>query len=481
MSLGKKLFEITDTDWARGMSTSDDISDGGFSSVTDAVNLIAQPGVAYAPAQPTDKSTNVADNVIASCSDASGTYDRLYVGDAGKFYGWNGTTMAVVATDSTRIYTAGKTDISPYGPYAYGTSTTYVFEWAVSSGTVNQTYFAFPTPTGLSDPSTVPHPCLTFEGNIYYGNGPQLLRQTLVGGVPAEILYFTNYGETIQALSIDSGSGKMLISTTSGKNASDTLNKVNRVHYYDGFSNKTLKTVIVDEMVTAFYPNGNYIYLGYGQNLGIWSGSGIEFLRKLDNVSLSNTDLLYKHHFSNIGSTLYVIDGTQILALGPVRQRGDKVFYYAYKNNVNGNKLSLIANIGAPGGAASPLISIAFAANKFYTWSATDVSTSNTQNLQSNSYEFDNEYWIRWARVIWKNQVNNNVDPGSIRFRDQDGINPVNTLYDLKNSSGAPSAFKDILNINAKMKQAQVEMILDIGNAGIRRIIVYGEPANITP
>ena len=476
MALGKKLFEIGEDLIPRGMSTSDDLGDQGFSPSTDAVNLIATPGIAYAPCQPTDKSTNVADTIIASCDDASHTYDRVFVGTAGKFYGWNSTTMTVVATDGTRQYSAGKTDMASYGNYVYGTSATYVWEWQVSGASVNQTYFAFPSSSGSYswNPGAMAHPCIVYEGNIYYGNGPQLLRQTVVGGTPTEILLLSNFGEAIIALGIDPGSGKMLISTASTYNASDTINTVNRVYYYDGFSNKALKVSIVDDMITAFKSVGSLVYVGYGLNLGYWDGSGIQFLRKL-NLSFSGDDLLYKHHMTNVGTTLYVIENRQILAHGPVRSAGNRVFYYAFKNYENSNDLQHITSLG------QGIIGMSFTTNKFFTWSTTDVSTTNTQVFKTNMFNFPDEVWLERVRIVWKNQVSNNVDPGSIRFNDENGtIKSVGQtgLFDLTNTSGAANARKDILNVNIKVTQVQCELILATVNPGIMRIIGYGKLAN---
>lgn len=475
MALGKKIFEFSAKDMMRGMSTSDDLADGGFSPLTDAVNLTTTPGVLYAPASPTDKSTNVADSIIASCEDSSGTYNRLLLGTGGKFYGWNGTSMTLVATDATRAYIAGKTDMATFGAYTYGTSATYVWEWIVTTGTINQTYFAFPNSSGSSNwtPANVPHPTIKFEGNIYYGNGPQLLRQTALAGTPTEILLLQNSNETIVALDVDPSSGRVLISTTSSPNISDTLNNINRVYYYDGFSNKTLKVSIVDEMVTAFKSVGGLIYVGYGTNLGYWDGSGIQFLRKL-NLAFDNTELVYKHHLTNIGTTLFIIEKTKILAHGQVHQ-GNRVFYYVYKNNINTNNIQHITHLG------QGLLGISFATSKFYTLDTTSVSTTGTQTFFTNFYDFDEEVMFERVKIIWKNQVSNNVDPGSIRFLNEDGIVTSvgqSGIFDLKNTTGAAISSKNIENINIKSQQLQCEILLDTTNPGIVRIIGYGKRAN---
>lgn len=473
MALGKKIAEFTDIDMVKGMSSSDNISDGGFSPNTDAINLIAESGVAYSPAAPTDKSTNVVGNIIASVPDPqfSGA-QRIFIDDGGHYYTSNSAgDLTLAQTDSSgNTYAASFTHAAAFGGATFVTSKEKVIKYNTSGPVFTTNYATFTTANTV-------HPNIVYIDFLYYGDKNLLLRQSSDTSAPVTILTLTPE-QNIISLGIDPGSGQMLISTTTQLNSSDSVPTINKVHYYNGSAPQPSKTVTVDDMVTAFYPVGGNIYVTYSNCLGYWSGAGIQFLRKIK-IAYGNfgpTTLPYRQHLTNIESTLYVIDGTQILAHGPVSQNGGKVFYYAFNNRIGGN-LSHIAYLG------SGLLSFAFPTNKFSTWNTVDVSSTNTQTLDTNSWEFDDEVWVRRARIVWRNQVGNNVDPGSIRFVDQDGtINTVGQsgLFDLKNTSGAASAYKDILNIDLKVKQIQVEMLLDTVNPGIRRILLYGDPANIT-
>lgn len=472
MALGKKIAEFTDKQMVLGMSSSDDISDGGFSPSTDAVNLIAEPGVMYAPASPTDKSTNLIGNIIASVPDPqfSGA-QRIFIDDTGHYYTSNSIgDMTLAQTDgSGNTYAAAFTHAAAFGGAIFATSKQNVIKYSTSGPVFTTNYATFTS-------SNTMHPTIVYNDFIYYGDKNLLLRQSSDTSAPVTILTLTPE-QNIISLGIDPGSGMMLISTTTQLNSSDSVPTVNKVHYYNGSAPQPTKTIVVDDMVTAFYTVGGNIYVTYSNCLGYWSGAGIQFLRKLK-IAYANfgpTTLPYRQHLTNIESTLYVIDGTQILAHGPVRQNGNKVFYYAYSNNVNSNSLSHIAYFG------SGLMAIGFATNKFYTWSS--ITAGSSQDLISNSLEFDDEVWIRRARIIWRNKINNNINPGSIRFLDQDGI--ILTVgnggsFLLTNTSGGSSAYKDILDINIKVKQIQFEMILNTGTPGIRRVLLYGDPANIT-
>lgn len=482
MALGKKIFDITYKNWAKGMSTSDDLPDAGFSPLSDAVNLITQPGVMYQPAQPTDSSTNLLGEIIASCEDPTGNAARLFVSSrsgtspsdsqAGRFYSMATTAVLTLrgSVDNSAVYVQGKTDMIGYKGEVYVTTATTIVRWQ-QPATFNTSFFSF-------NSATSPHPAIVFEDNAFYGDGNLLLRQDTAGVAPSTILTLPA-GQIIVTLGIDPGSGKMLISLINQNNISNTINSQPFVGYYDGFSNKLLKIVQVDAMVTAFPFTEGQLYAAYGQNLGLWNGAGITFLRQFD-IDFDNTQLLYKHHFASAQSTLYFIEKTRVIAHGPVRQGGEKVFYPAYKNNINANNLTNISYIGSLVSSTKYYLGLSFADAKFYYWGINDISTSNSQVFYTDSIEFDNEYWIYWIRIVWKNQVNTNVDPGSIRFYDQDGIVNIgsNSLQDLKNTSGAPSAIKDILNVDIRVKQFQVELLLDTVNPGVRRIIVYGDIAN---
>lgn len=418
--IGSKYITIDWKNWVQGMTSSNYTEDGGFalgtggsSPSTTCVNPLITPGLLNFPASPVDKSTNLSGSIIASCDDASGTYNQLFVTDSGKFYGWNGTTLSsALATDATRQYTAGKTDMAPYSSYAYGTSNTYVWEWVVTTATINQTYFAFPSSSGSASwaPGSCPHPVLVYEGNIYYANGPQLLRQTAPGGTPTEILLLQNFGEVIIALGIDPGSGKMVISTSSGINASGTLPKTNRVLYYDGFSNKVIKVVPTDSIITCFFNLMGTLFIGYGQNWGYWTGTGIQFLRKL-NVGLDGQELIYKHKVTNIGHILYIAEKQRVLAFGEIMQGKGRSWWYIYQNFPSGvsTNLSFVANIG------SNKLGFSYATSQFF---SLDVSSSS--DIYSNSlvysfkYEFPRPVTFNSLVLDYAGLLPQNTDMGTV-------------------------------------------------------------------
>ncbi len=404
-SIGQKTIEINWENFASGMTTANSSQDGGFAlgtslsgTLVSIVNPISQPGVMRWPAAPTDKSTGLTGEMVASCEDPalSSQVTRLFVStDAqqdGRFFTINsaGTLTEVGAEDALGNYIYGRTDIIGFQGEAYVTNSVNIVRWERPANTFTYNFF------GFSD-TFAPHPAIVFEDNAFYGDGNLLLRQTAAGAAPTTILTLPA-NQVIVALGIDPGSGKMLISTVGQYNVSGSVNSEARVLYYDGFSNKVLKVVIVDSMVTAFYNVGSMVFVFYGQRMGYWNGAGIQFVRKL-NVALANDELVYKHHITNIGDILFFIEKYRILAYGEVIFGKGRSFWYALQNAPSGTglNLTLLANIGMG------LLSYSYATAKFYTFDTTSVATPDPGLSASTAALFTIEY--QFERAVNFNQV----------------------------------------------------------------------------
>ena len=381
--IGENVIEINWKNFTSGMSTNINTQDGGFSighgipgngTTASVINPIAEPGILNFPTTPTDKSTNLTGQMIASCEAPAFAYTRLFVsedgaGQDGRFFhcSSSGTLTEVGAEDTTNNYIYGRTDMILYKSEAYITNSGDIVRWSSvgASNTFDYAFFSF------SD-SFAPHPALVYEDNAFYGDGNLLLRQTSAGGTPATILTLPD-NQVIVALGIDPGSGKMLISVVDAYDVSGLGNTGSRVLYYDGFSNKASKLVPIETMVTAFYNLGSSVFVFYGQNMGFWNGSGITFLREL-NIDLDNSELVYKHHITNIDDILYIVEKNRILAYGKILKDQSRVFWYALQNVVvaTPTDYNFVVDIG------NNLLATSFATDKFYTFATKTVTSVNT-------------------------------------------------------------------------------------------------------
>lgn len=386
MAIGAKSFDIDGSDFIKGISSSNYLMDGGYSPQTFGVNTTYTPGLLYGQSPAVDQTDALIGTLRASCEDpttaASAAFYRLFVASDGTYYTWDNSTLALVHTDGTNPTKYGRADMVGFGnTYVYTTNEVGIVEWQVGTA-FNDTFYVF---TGANGPN-VPHPALVFEDNAFYGNGNTLLRQTGIGVAPAVILTLPT-NQVIVALGIDPGSGRMLISISDGLNASDAQVKVFRVGYYDGFSAKLLKVVIVDDMITCFHPVGGSLYITYGQNLGYWTGAGIQFVRAL-NISLTSAALAYKQHVTHIGTTLFVIENSKILAYGNIIRGQSPVPYYVFDNTPSAveTTISLITNVGS--GQIGYGYVDANAVPKFFVLDTTSVSSTGGVPWRSNRYIF---------------------------------------------------------------------------------------------
>lgn len=469
--IGRQQIEINATDLVRGMSTSDDTNDGGFSPSTSQVNLIANPGVLNSPALAVDKSTNLTGNIILSADDPNYLgNDKMFLDDEGAFYTWNGTTLTKKVTDSTSAYLDATSAFVPYKGYWYITQQNGndddITRWDGNATLVNNWWSALAgDPTTLQSSSQ--RPMIVYEDNLWVGNRNILGKFDGTTGVHKLTL---DSFQSIVALGIDPSSGYLLIAThqTGGANGSGTKNGVAKILLYDGFSNKPLRSVIVDGMVTSFYTLGGQVYVFYGNKMGYWNGAGITFLRKTG-VTFQGGSLITPPHITSIDNTLYYADGLKIIAYGEVMP-GRKVFYPVWKQEITSNQqitcISAISekDIGISWDDGS-------GGGKFYVFDVTSVSTEGTKDFQANRVNFPRPVFIRHAYIEWYNSIANNITPGTLRVLDETGSE---TLFSsLQNLSGSAVYTFETKSMDKKVRSAKIRYVGDTVVAGIRRIIIY--------
>ncbi len=471
--LGKKIIEWGEKEIFAGLTTAFDTTDGGFVPNTDQVNIIGVPGAVYGPAVPTDKSTSLTGDMANSCVNQTtlSGQDKIFlaVDDStkdGSYYYWNGSALTLKRTDSTNNYALGKASIISFDNEFYGTSNEQIVRWTADDATFNVSFFTFTH-------NDTPHPAIVFENNAFYGDGNLLKRQTAANVAPTTIVTFPA-GSVITAFGIDPGSGNMLISTTSTINTSDTVPTLNKVYYYNGFSSQASKVIIVDEMVQAFYTVGGNVYCTYGQNFGVWTGSGVRFLRRLA-LGFVADELAYTGHITNIGSTIYIVEGRKILAFGPVQQGGQPIFYYAYRNYVNSNNITLITYLG------QNVLGIGAKNETFYSFDTRSVASSNTALIWSPQYLFPEQYMITRCVVIFRDTYAIGTSPGGMDVFNESTASLFTSAPAFTNTTGTTSVWQ-LNNINAKvyLLQFQINLSSQTVMPGVRKVIFYGYPVNQT-
>lgn len=473
--IGSKQFTIQAEDFIKGMSTSPDIADGGFSTETTGINILTKPGLLYAPAQATDASTNIVGTIIASCGGYNTlTEDRYFVDSSRNHYSFNGTTVTLQKTASGGTYTDGRVDMTGFATSIWVTTATHLTKWNGTS-TLNESFQA------LTNTSS-PHPVIVWENYLWVADGNLLHKMDSAEAWSGSVLTLET-GTHIYALAIDPASGKLLLSTTDSLNASDTLKTINKILVYDGFSTKPNKAVIVEDLVTAMYPLSGIVYCMYGRNLGYFNGSGIDFLRTLKNVTYDNTSLVYKHRVTSINKNLYVADGSQVLCYGEILGKQPKVFYYAYTNKPSGTarQISCLTGLGGVAGASTEKLGIASndsGTYKLYSWNNQSRSTMKNEIFYSNRYLFPRPIYIRGTRFVHDGPIpTSGGNIGGFSFVDEAGSS---ASFDIASVSLANTMYKDY-DYPKSEAQTSLKVLIEFFASstvfGVRQIIIFYDVA----
>lgn len=462
--------------WLRGMSSGTELDDGGFSPDTEGVNLISQPGVMHAPAASVDGdgNTTLAGEIVIHIPDndiAAGGDSAALVSDTGRFYTFDGTNLsAVLRTDGTQSYATGYSQgIVAFGEH-YITSKSHLCRWDEDAGVFTPQFAAFTN-------SNVSHPAIMFEGNAYYGDGNLLLRQTSAGGAPATILTLPALTDSIQALGVDPGTGKMLISTTGGgltPNEAKTIPARNLLQWYDGESATVSKYVDVGDPILSFKSVGSTTFVGWGRSLGFINGSGVGWLRDLKNVTYALEELPYQNKITSIGNTLYVVDGDQVLAYGNVPGIREKIFYYCLQNKVNSNKFRAIFPMGNVASSDSKKIGLSLDTTKLRTVDLTDTSGLDKFFFMTNWIHLPRPHHVYNMQLEFFSNLTSSANL-TLTFSNQERTN--NTITSLDGTITSVKVLRKFGGFHNKVDAFRLQIEDSTNNAGLKRILFYKKVA----
>lgn len=480
--LGKNQIIIDASEFLKGMSSSDDVSDGGFSTSTDQVNLIAQKGSLSTVSTPTAiTNASFTSSVIAWCPTNNTSFANGYLLQGSGVLGLDSSQAIAGSKGVAGTFTTGTSDIANFIDKIYVTTTTNIAKVSTDLSASDDTWWGTALGKGLLT-SGCRHPLLIYQDRLWVGDLNALHNIVDSGTGNKNVLLLTTENE-ITALGIDEGSGKMLIAATAGANYSNSVATGNFIFTYDGTSATYTRKYAVDGMVTGFKSMGGITYVTYGDNLGYWNGSGLTFLRKLKNILTTGSELAYKHHLAVIDNTLYVVDGLQILAYGEVLP-GRKIFYYAYVNNVNSNKIGLIFPFG--GNAGAKYLGIGIPSTNLL---SLDIATAGTTqiNVYTNKYTFPRPVFIRSIYLEYGTAIGTNDNNRFLAYRTQ--AQDLG-LISLTNSAGTSAALQN--TSSGSVYEQQVDMTSIANNkcrfiqfrysastvaTSLRRMIIYYDPA----
>lgn len=462
--IGQHQLQFGAEQFISGMASSDYSTDGALGTSSTGLNPFVTPGLMRGIANSTDISTNVVGNIICSCEDSNAVSpnNRYCIDDASgaaNYYSFNGSSFTKQHTGSA-TFIAGKSDLISFDSLFFASTASTLVSWNGTS-TVNESVQSF-------GDANAHHPLLLYQGFMWVGDGNTLSNQTSNGsGTGSYTTSVLTLGakEKIVALGIDPMTGLMMISVQTIYDVSDTIPSQKIIYLYDGVSSKPVRKILVDDLITAFYNLEGTVYVGAGQTLGQWNGNGVTFLRKFLNVSLTNTDLAYKHHFTNTRSILHIVDGQNVLSYGAVIS-GKKGFFYTAYNPSGSGHLSIVMPLG------SNKIGVSYATNKVALF---DLSSSSAglPSLYFNNTYFPRPVFIRRVRII-TTAITTTAGIGSLTLFDEKLATIVTQVAAfVVTSATSPRYVFDFDYSSVKLQGIQPRINLDTQGFGIVRVIIY--------
>lgn len=478
--VGKFQIQLGAEQLMSGMSSSDFATDGALGVSSTGLNPFITPGIMAPLSSPTDLSTNILGNIIASAEDSQGVtnYYRTFVDDGGNYYTYvSGSTIVKTNTATTNAanYLQGVTDMVSFANNTYVTTSNGDIDlWnTVSTPTLTNSWWIGTKSQPSLNPgsgATTPHPMLVYNGVLYIAAGNKIHGVNSSGTIDSffPALPFTlPTTELIYALGIDPITGLMMISVQTTVNGGDIFASQYFVYLWDGISAQPTRKISTDDLITSFHNVEGTVYVGQGTTLGQWNGNGVTFLRKLLFASALAADLIYKHHICNTGRILHVVDGPNVLSYGSV-VTGKKGFFYTAFNPSGSGHLSAIFPMGFIYQLAA-----AYATNKLAKFNFMDNSAGNT-SLYFNNIYFPRPIFVRRMRVITSGvAATSGFGNGSTAIIDEKGTTHVSVPQSFINTTGSTKYVFDYDYSSLKAQAIQPRIQIDTINWGIVRVYIY--------
>jgi len=471
--IGKQVLTISAADFAKGSSSSDYAQDGGFSPLSTGLNLNIKQGVVYSVPTPTDASTNVAGQFIASCSNGGtllSSVRRYFIDGSANFYTLTGSVVTKQVTGSG-TYNAVLSDLVAFQGSYYASTTSNVTLWNGTT-TIDEVWWG--TTKSMGALNAFPHPLIVYKNILFIADGQYV--RSWDGTTATAIKLDLGAGQVIYAFGIDPGTGSMLISTSVGQNVFQTNSARDFVWLFDGFSVLPSRSVPVNDLAMSFHSIGETVFVGMSRGIGIWTGAGIQMIHQFLTINYSSAFLPYKAHITNIGNVLYFIDNKTVFAYGEVSQannlwmRALKVFYPCFQAIVGsavGTNISLVTDIGA--GALGVFYQTGGAVNKF---EILDMTTAGSGGVfYSNRYEFPRPISVHKIRVFTTG-VTASTSAGQVGINNDENGNTIIATASNMSTTGTKTWF-DFDFGGQKLQMAQLYVVLGFAGLGLNRILMY--------
>ncbi len=481
-------------DFVRGVSISDNLSDGGYSNKNKGQNLLANVGCMSPIPSPTDVSTNVINNIIAinnGDTNSTASPDAIMVSQqaptgapldtpafGASFYTLDAGTSTLRQTDTNgdsknRIFLPKYTDIVRYNGDVYVTSNNDVSKIIGGNMETSADYDWFstsrPSATTLLSTGAI-HRLLVWAKKLWITDRYKL--HSLNGGVITDDELDLSGFElnSITAIANYEATGDMIIAVA--PNIEDGSNQNSKILLWDGNISVPNREIHTKGFITAFFNHGGVTYVFYNNMFGYFNGSGITPLRRL-NITQSwaalDSQYIGPAKVTSINDTIYIAEDKDVLAYGPLYPNGNRIFYYPYKE---GRLLHSIHGYGddkmiVAAGSTSPAFVIEL--------NTIDVTTAGDESdFITNVYDLPSNSSIRKIEVLFERPLVTN-DRVDISIYPSDNPNTATTPANGSITFATLGAKSEHTIRGIDVDTASVQLLVQwvVGSTPIRQIKIY--------
>lgn len=324
------ILTIDAKDFFRGVSTTDELSDGGFSPLSKAINFFASPGLLLPGKILNNTTTDVTTGGIfawsshhTNVSPGIGRGLGSNASDHGKFYLLNdsgGGTLA--ATDTGRQYRANVCDLVRFGASNE--------QFSTSHNSIGKSDYDFTTndftwwtvtlgKTALG--GAVPHHIVQYGSFIYITDGKYL--HSWDGATGTYNALDLPDGYVITDITVYNNLIYMAAAQFDPLGLGESINC--RIFTWDSISDSFLDEFLVQEKIDSLIVFGGTLIVTTQRYVGYFTGSTVSPLYPL-------TTNVYKYQWAITNDRLYLLQDTNILCYGnPVMSR-PKFFSFPLKH-----------------------------------------------------------------------------------------------------------------------------------------------------
>lgn len=314
------ILTIDAKDFFRGVSTTDELADGGFSPLSKGINLFASPGLLLPGRAPTDSAGSVSTGGIFAWSthhtNISPGIGRGVGNNAsldGKFFTLaDGGGATLMASDTGRDYKPNETDLIRFGTSneQFSTSQTNIGKSDYEFGVNDFTWWTVTLgKTALG--AGVPHHFVQYGSFLYITDGRYL--HSWDGATGTYNALDLPDGYVITDITVYNNLIFMAAAKFDPLGGGESINC--RIFTWDSISDSFLDEFPVQERIDSLIVFGGTLMVTTQRYIGYFTGSTISPLYPL-------TTNVYKYQWAITNDRLYLLQDTDVLCYGnPVMSR----------------------------------------------------------------------------------------------------------------------------------------------------------------